>query len=695
MAKLTIDEALKGLARGAAKFGRSAAAKAVARWNGIAPKEQEPYGKGMGGSPGYGEAGVENDSDAPMRLQRKKEALEKALAMCGDPEIKALIDSVDRELAAMPAGDKDGRQEKDSTTGGQSSAAMNSKCPACGHEDEAEWGGKCAGCGVENEAPVGYKNTPSECGKCGKSLADGEGFKSRNGGMYCDDCKMWAPEAKEEKKENACPGGCLEWTEKGVCKKCGGKWDETLKQNDYDFEDKTGAGMNVRANSAEEAWGVLANALGVPVEEAKAAATLKNADPGKAGDPCQLGCGGKLEQSPKGIACPKCEPSQFENAANARCEGAGPHSGGEVRAMEWPGIGRHVLCKACWDSMNRHQAKGGFDAKDWGSAKPVENAGHLGPESWDAADLNERAAWLESAGLDIELARFPWVELSMDAHKQMGRVLDKPSSINNAAEEDHVAYYTESDGTMCKCGGKTAKVDSGNKCKNCGASVDMTRMKFSNAGSEGDLEEIARHAEGIEHEVEELANASGDCPDCKGTLADPKSVGDAYGGGHHETRERGHGGQRHLEVNVDGAWEPYCASYQNARENAGTVHYTFGDGTEREAACGAAVSFGSKHAALKDVTCPKCLEDLSGKKQNGAVENSRTAGSVRGAFRYGSVQNDKLDKAIEQEYYRQASGVQINIMSIGKIYADCRAAIAAGETLESAMAKAVAKYRLN
>lgn len=983
MAKLTIDEALKGLARGAAKFGRSAAAKAVARWNGIAPKEQEPYGKGMGGSPGYGEAGVENE--VPMRLQRKKEALEKAYELCGDEGIKALIDSVDRELSAMPAGDADGRQEKDSTTGGKSSAAMNSKCQACGHEDEAEWGGKCAGCGVENDAPVGYE----------------QGQESTTA------------QRPEEK--------------------------------DYDFEDKTGAGMNVRANSAEEAWGVLANALGVPVEEAKKAATLKSSFnnarfpgsgthkgcggefdvksrngsnsfdclkcgekdvwPSERSDPqfdrqdrqaairkwdsmsvaerkqwaqkarlggteldhqwswyhqgvhdalldtfensfqkrgpsaatlknadyhantCQcghqkdehklgssgagectscVGCAAYRHQGQRGNAddkkvCPNCDqwaypskskgyydcssecakrgfapkaPMPKENAAGRECPSCGSantkpwgsgdpsmkdslvcqdckrtfydtdsglaperenadvqarggeeagKSGGTVTVVNAPdkcAVCEHSKalhegeygCEGPWrdnptgcgctkfEGGARKNSKGqthaefakskanpgcsaqsinfgggcftcGWEPKEYGGLtnadqsamdeidrlqkqileemgkdkagdkeafgrvktlqakvkelmdkaykiKGLSNAGHLGPESWDAADLNERAAWLESAGLDIELARFPWAELSMDAHKQMGRVLDKPSSINNSTQADLDAFC------MKLKGKKWADLpDDGPEQDHVAHEFEKAggKLPVTNGGSEGDLEEIARHAEGIEHEVQELANAGTPCATCD----------------HDKTLHQFEGNK--LGKCRECPCKQYSKGVNDEKENAGTVHYTFGSGTEREAACGAAVSFGDKHAALKDVNCPKCLEDLSGKKQNSgpkkcqacdgtgvtleegeelqryidehdgdtcdecngtgkiknAMENSMHSGVHRGASRYGSVQNDKLDKAIEQEYYRQASGVQINIMSIGKIYADCRAAVAAGKALESAMAEAVAKYRLN
>lgn len=60
----------------------------------------------------------------------------------------------------------------------------------------------------------------------------------------------------------------------------------------------------------------------------------------------------------------------------------------------------------------------------------------------------------------------------------------------------------------------------------------------------------------------------------------------------------------------------------------------------------------------------------------------------------------QLDAAIEQAYYRQAKGMNINIMLITKLWADVRAAVAlavaAGDdqqlAVEEAMKIAVAKY---
>lgn len=55
----------------------------------------------------------------------------------------------------------------------------------------------------------------------------------------------------------------------------------------------------------------------------------------------------------------------------------------------------------------------------------------------------------------------------------------------------------------------------------------------------------------------------------------------------------------------------------------------------------------------------------------------------------------KIDKQIAAIYLRNCSGVQINVMDIGKIYAAGRSAAAAGGDLEAAVMAAVAALRQN
>lgn len=58
-------------------------------------------------------------------------------------------------------------------------------------------------------------------------------------------------------------------------------------------------------------------------------------------------------------------------------------------------------------------------------------------------------------------------------------------------------------------------------------------------------------------------------------------------------------------------------------------------------------------------------------------------------------QSNKLDKQIEQIFYAHCSGIQIPILSIGKIFAAGRAAALAGESIEAAVLASVAAVRAN
>lgn len=53
------------------------------------------------------------------------------------------------------------------------------------------------------------------------------------------------------------------------------------------------------------------------------------------------------------------------------------------------------------------------------------------------------------------------------------------------------------------------------------------------------------------------------------------------------------------------------------------------------------------------------------------------------------------DHLIEQTYYRHGSGVQINVMDIGKVFEMGRAAMNAGQDLDQAIKDAIAKFRQN
>lgn len=58
-------------------------------------------------------------------------------------------------------------------------------------------------------------------------------------------------------------------------------------------------------------------------------------------------------------------------------------------------------------------------------------------------------------------------------------------------------------------------------------------------------------------------------------------------------------------------------------------------------------------------------------------------------------QSNKIDKIIEAIYYRRCSGIQINIMDIGKVFKAGHAAHAAGTDVETAIVACVETLRKN
>lgn len=83
--------------------------------------------------------------------------------------------------------------------------------------------------------------------------------------------------------------------------------------------------------------------------------------------------------------------------------------------------GEHI-CDAC-----KKQGKESGIAQKW-------NAGHLGPESWELASIDERCQWLEEAGQDINYATCHWTDLSLDVHVALQDAYDMPVSRNNAMD---------------------------------------------------------------------------------------------------------------------------------------------------------------------------------------------------------------------------------------------------------------------
>lgn len=60
-----------------------------------------------------------------------------------------------------------------------------------------------------------------------------------------------------------------------------------------------------------------------------------------------------------------------------------------------------------------------------------------------------------------------------------------------------------------------------------------------------------------------------------------------------------------------------------------------------------------------------------------------------------SKEEKRVDKLIEQTYYKYGSGVQINVFDIGKVFEAGRSALAAGTDLDEAIKASIAQLRQN
>lgn len=208
--------------------------------------------------------------------------------------------------------------------------------------------------------------------------------------------------------------------------------------------------------------------------------------------------------------------------------------------------------------------------------KSVKNAGHLSPEAWEKASTEEHVQWLKAAQMDINLAGLHFTDLSQDVRIALQDVHDYPSSANNASglqkhftfrdingEEETVEATDETAAwvklahdfatpleelkgmgmKLVRTNENTSNPDEQKrileeikkseaalaKLRELPTSPEVTqrlkdeetvlaglRRNLTNDNPSGDLEEIARHAEGIEHEVEELAEEGLEFSNCAG-----------------------------------------------------------------------------------------------------------------------------------------------------------------------------------
>jgi len=102
---------------------------------------------------------------------------------------------------------------------------------------------------------------------------------------------------------------------------------------------------------------------------------------------------------------------------------------------------------------------------------------------------------------------------------------------------------------------------------------------------------------------------------------------------------------------------------------------------------------------LKDAGCEKLPEggmrdNCEAKKEEGK-ENDKKDDKKAAAKEPAKLKGKKLDDAVNKAFYKHGDSVQFDIMDLGKLSNDVKKAYEAGEDMDEAMKKAVAKYRKN
>lgn len=224
-----------------------------------------------------------------------------------------------------------------------------------------------------------------------------------------------------------------------------------------------------------------------------------------------------------------------------------------------------------------------------GGKMPLENAGHLDATGWELMDLEGRRNWLIASGMDQELAYYRFVDLSEDVKEALSNLRDK-EAIGARSNAGHLGPDAWS-----------------------AASTEEKIQWLEAAGQ--DINEATRAWDNLSADLHVALQAEFDRPKsinnarpfrctCGGTIEAVPGQEDRY-----ECNDCG-------QLYEKDDWRADRLKAVNSKDNAGTIHFTFGDAGNREAACGGWVNPGTKNYPLSEVNCPKCLEDLSGEKQN-------------------------------------------------------------------------------
>lgn len=459
--------------------------------------------------------------DAFMKLSDQLDALMKTSDLKNDGGVDSSAlgyQSAQRTTTAQRADycDACDRFKTNCVCGMENDGPLLSRCPACGLDSQEEWAGKCAGCGTENEKDAGgnaavkensirknsYGNVDID-GDIKRGLTDEQiaskiseryphigknqalriASQVRKGGP--DASADWGDESSDimaSSKDNAklpfdmscdsCGKKLVQESQVAQCEKCDanlcGACRERVAGDTYcekcaeDARQNTSAKENAvkfRVEPLDDGrWEVAfgsgrAGEIFEDKKEAERRALELNDGKKNAGD---------LKNSNSWKTMSRQEKIEQLSAASYEMGG---------------GLDVNMMADFKWGDLPSEVRKllreeGGIQNSNVGK----KNAGHMGPDAWIAASLDERCAWLESAGLDVNLATLRFQDLSEDAHVALQDRMDMPASRNNlgslAAGAKHGAASVESTGEdlpgpVSMGGGALGNASGPTKCSWC------------------------------------------------------------------------------------------------------------------------------------------------------------------------------------------------------------------------------------
>lgn len=468
--------------------------------NSFTPREPEPYGLGMGG------ADTEQASQPPTQAREND----------GAPAAAPSSGAVDSSSLGYESGQE--------TTTAQRSE-MLSRCLGCGLESPEAKVSKCMGCGLEDidtgqRMPLASLTDLENASKfdmakrvwldadhvrreailkeCGCLVSGVAVDVMRTFNELPARAQDYLGELSERKnagsKCKSCGESRAELSPDGTCAKCEG------------MENAGQSLSTLRASWADysQRWAWLTEELGISEDEADDLVDLPFSNlPSTVIEKMKNHFPGSPSNSLNNAAHPDLKAWWDQADLSQRellLEDAGASGSHQMATLHFENLPADVKKKI--ESMRG----------TLGNSRA--NAGHLGPDAWEAATESERVGWLDAASQDIDLACRRWPDLSLDVHVALQDAFDKPANRNLTDALDHhdrgqltpLADRLNADGHPCaECQG-SGKIDSGHPCHACAGSG---HEEVGNAdGKPAKRKFVFRDVNGEEETVEAISEAA-------------------------------------------------------------------------------------------------------------------------------------------------------------------------------------------